>query len=72
MWLKKLTTVSAEVRTNAPSGVRGMNGKGFSGFLGSRPPARPAPRRRRFLASSSDIPQFIEPAGPRAKSIRRI
>jgi hypothetical protein len=43
MWLKKLTTVSAELMTSALSGVRGMSGKVLSGFLGSRPPAWPRP-----------------------------
>jgi len=45
MWLKKLTTVSAELMTRALSGVRGMRAKVFAGFmgaLGAPPPARPS------------------------------
>jgi hypothetical protein len=42
MWLKKLKTVSAELMNSALSGLRGKNGKVFSGFLGA-PPACPCP-----------------------------
>ena len=60
MWLKKLKTVSAELRTSAPSGDRGNSAKAFSGLIGAPSPARPRPSLPPFPSFVIGHPQIIE------------